>query len=110
MAHYIYSRAPNRAMLSPDWRVKDEISLAILKTPLNRSWRPREASNGFHVDENGPAMILGKTTNENNSKKEHDRRANRTIEERRSIRVGNLLSKTTNQDVHDFFIKAGYAV
>lgn len=110
MAHYIYSKAPDRALLSPDWRVKDETSLAILRTPLIRSWRPREASNGFHIYENEPAFIPGKTTNEKSSKKEYDRRANRAIEERRSIRVGNLLSKTTNQDVHDFFIKAGYAV
>jgi len=110
MAHYIHSRPPNHAMLSPDWRVKDEISLAILRTPLNRSWRPREASNGFHVDKNEPAIIPGKTTNENSSKKEHDPRMDRAIQERRSIRVGGLASKATKQGVHDFVTKAGYAV
>lgn len=110
MAPYSYSKATNRAMLSPDWRVKDETSLAFFRTPLNPSWRPCEASNGFHVDENDTATNTGKTTNENSSKKEYDRRANRSIEERRSIRVGNLLSNTTYQSVHDFFTKEGYEV
>jgi len=110
MAHYIHSGAPNRAMLSPDWRVKDEISLAILRTPLNRSWRPREASNGFHVDENEPAIVHGKTTNENSSKKEHDPRMDRAIQERRSIRVGGLASKATKQDILDIFNSEGYSV
>jgi len=110
MAHYKYSRASNRGLLSPDWRVKDEIFPASLRTPINRGWRPREASNRIHVDENDPAIIPGKTMNGNSTKTEHDLRVDRAIEERRSIRVGNLSFKATKQDLLDFFAREGYAV
>ena len=110
MAFYIYPRALGRAMLSPDWRVRDETSPAVHRTPLNRHWRRPDAPNGFYVDENRPALTSHKMTNKNSFNREYEPRAARTLEERRSIGVGNLLPKNTKEDVDEFPTLAGYAV